>query len=172
MTVPSGLDPWGQGVYALSRVVPAPTTVDADGGNNGAATVDDGAPWRFDSVEQFVNTYLAQIVCRRLGQGTATWCPEWWRHPEAVVRFDSLWRAFEYCATDTQTGISTWWIHHADPHLRAILDPDYGPFALCDPEDGHSRHPLSPLPVRFAPQEIWGNPLFRVTDGDFDTRGG
>lgn len=108
-----------------------------------------------------MNTYLSRIVRRRLGQGTAMWCPEWWRHPEAVVRFDGLWCAFEYFVVDRNTGVSNWWLYHADPHLRALLHPDHGPFALCDPEDGHSGHPLEPLPVCPAPPGTWDNPLFR-----------
>ncbi|WP_436787967.1 DUF4913 domain-containing protein [Yinghuangia sp. YIM S10712] len=154
------MDPWGQGRYALhppaAPAIPQNSTAQA---NNASSPL-------FASVEVFVNTYLSRVVCRRLGQGTAMWCPEWWRHPEAVVRFDGLWRAFEYFVVDTETGVSTWWLHHADPHLRAILDPDFGPFALCDPEDGHARHPLEPLPVRPAPEGTWENPLYRITDDD------
>lgn len=153
-------DPWGQGIYALppDRVTPQPPP--------GAAVGDVAVTPEqlFGSVEEFVNTYLSRIVCRRLGQGTAMWCPEWWRHPEAVVRFDGLWRAFEYFVVDTDTGVSNWWLYHADPHLRALLDPDYGPFALCDPEDGHAGHPLDPLPVRPAPPGTWANPLFQCAD--------
>lgn len=159
MTRPGHEDPWGQGIYAApppprASPVPAPSGAQRDGAS---------APRLFASVEQFVHGYLARIICRRLGQGTAMWCPEWWRHDEAVIRFDCLWRAFEYFVTDAETGVSTWWLHHADPHLRALLDPDYGPFALCDPEDGHARYPMDPLPVRDAPPETWDNPLFRVT---------
>jgi hypothetical protein len=159
------MDPWGQGRYALRPPEPPGPVAQSLGGQPG----DESSPAKlFPSVESFVNTYLSRIVCRRLGQGTATWCPEWWRHPEAVVRFDGLWRAFEYFVADTDTGVSTWWLHHADPHLRAILDPDFGPFALCDAEDGHAGYPLEPLPVRYAPSAIWENPLFQVTGGGIE----
>ncbi|HSA84699.1 MAG TPA: DUF4913 domain-containing protein [Nitrospira sp.] len=152
---PDTNDPWGQGRFALQPSPPPDPIPPAD---------EPAPPRFFESVELFVNTYLARIVRRRLGQGTATWCPEWWRHPEAVVRFDGLWRAFEYFVVDTETGVSTWWLHHADPHLRALLDPDFGPFALCDPEDGHAKHPLEPLPTCTAPPEVWTDPLFRVAE--------
>ncbi|UGQ09023.1 DUF4913 domain-containing protein [Yinghuangia sp. ASG 101] len=168
MTRPVHEDPWGQGIYAAQPTprasaatppaAPAPPVLPA-GQRDGTVS----ATRLFDSVEQFVHEYLARIICRRLGQGTAMWCPEWWRHDEAVIRFDCLWRAFEFFVTDTETGVSTWWLHHADPHLRALLDPDYGPFALCDPEDGHATYPIGPLPVREAPAETWDNPLLRVT---------
>lgn len=163
MTFPSSLDPWGQGRFALppDRVRPAPPEPEP---SYPVPEHEPGGADLFGSVEHFVNDYIAPVVCRRLGQGTGMWCPEWWRHPEAVVRFAGLWRAFEYFAKDADTGISTWWLHHADPHLRSLLDPDFGPFALCDPEDGHARHPLGPLPVRPAPEKTWENPLFQVPE--------
>lgn len=156
-------DPWGQGVYALPpQPPPAPPRDPPPGGSgppDGGAEAD--GPPRFGSAEEFVNTYLSRIVCRRLGQGTAMWCPEWWRHREAVIRLDALWRAFEYLTRDPELGMSTWWLYHADPHLRALTDPDSGPFALCDPEEGHATYPLGPLPVRPAPADVWDDPLIR-----------
>ncbi|MEU8132466.1 DUF4913 domain-containing protein [Streptodolium elevatio] len=162
-------DPWGQGLYARPR---DPTRAARAGppvpGPPPPASArperrdDVEGPRHFRSVEEFVNAYLAAIVARRLGQGTSLWCPEWWRHTEAVVRFTALWRAFESLALEPEEGISTWWIHHADPHLRALMDPDFGPFALCDPYDGHASRPLDVLPVRGAPRGVWANPLFRV----------
>lgn len=160
-------DPWGQGIYAR----PLPVRGDSPGPANPPPVPDpprhhgdtsDDRPRHFRTVEDFVNGYLAAVIARRMGQGTSLWCPEWWRHNEAVVRFTALWRAFEHMATDPDEGLSTWWIHHADPHLRALMDPDFGPFALCDPFDGHAQRSLETLPVRNAPENLWNNPLFRV----------
>lgn len=124
--------------------------------------------FQFRSVEAFVNDYLAQIARRRLNRATAVWCPNWWEHPEALIRLTALWRAFEILTQDPGLGMSTWWLHHADPHLRALMDPDQGPFAVCDPRDGHSSRPLGPLPVTPAPPELSTHPAFSVIDDEED----
>ena len=69
-------------------------------------------------------------------------CPQWWKHPEAVARMDALWRAFEQLRQDPGTGMSVFWRDHADHHMTVLLDAD-GPFKGC--EDGHSTHPLEPI---------------------------
>ncbi|WTW94918.1 DUF4913 domain-containing protein [Streptomycetaceae bacterium NBC_01309] len=122
--------------------------------------VDSG--FTFQSLEDFVSGYIAPVIQRRINRSTAMWCPSWWMHPEAVARFSVLWRAFEYLKLDAAIGLSTWWIHHADPHIRALMHPDLGPFVLCDAREGHSDRNLPPLPVELAPPGFWSNPVFTV----------
>ncbi|RSN19903.1 hypothetical protein DL990_40770 [Amycolatopsis sp. WAC 01416] len=43
--------------------------------------------------------------------------------------------------------MSNWWLHHVDPHVRALMDPVTGPFAQC--VDGHQ--PDEPLPLDDPP---------------------
>ncbi len=45
------------------------------------------------------------------------WCPQWWRHAEAVARLESLWRAWEHLRQDAATGLSVWFRDHADHHM-------------------------------------------------------
>lgn len=116
----------------------------------------------FTSLDSFVTDYVAQILCRRLNRATAVWCPEWWRHPEALVRLSAMWRAFEYLRVDAALGMSTFWLHHADPHMRVLMDPEFGPFALCDPREGHATRELEPLPLTPSPPEIWDHPAYRL----------
>ncbi|MEU8131897.1 DUF4913 domain-containing protein [Streptodolium elevatio] len=116
----------------------------------------------FASLDEFVTRYVAQIVRRRLGRSVAMWCPAWWKHPEAVARFSVMWRAFEHLKQDPALGLSTWWLHHADPHLRALMDPDRGPFVLCDPREGHSDRPPEPLPIEASPPAMWDDPVYSV----------
>ena len=73
----------------------------------------------------------------------AVWCPQWWRHAEAVARLESLWRAWEHLRQDAATGLSVWFRDHADHHMTVLLDAD-GPFKGCDGH--HSERPLEPLP--------------------------
>jgi hypothetical protein len=108
-----------------------------------------GAALAYDSVEDWVSRYLL-VMYRRAVSGTGTtWCPQWWRHPEAVVRLEALWRAWEYLRKDETTGVSVWLRDHCDPHMTQLLSAD-GPFKGCKPKQ-HSGHPNEPLPCDRAP---------------------
>lgn len=85
--------------------------------------------------------------------GGCTWCPEWWRHAEAISRLEALWRAWEHLRLDAATGISLWFRDHADPHMAMLLDAD-GPFKRCSPTKGHGRE-LDPLPLREPPAGLF-----------------
>ncbi|GAA4996720.1 hypothetical protein GCM10023205_82460 [Yinghuangia aomiensis] len=122
----------------------------------------------FSSLDSFVTEYIGQILCRRLNRATAVWCPEWWRHPEALVRLSAMWRAFEYLRVDAALGMSTFWLHHADPHMRVLMDPEFGPFALCDPREGHATRELEPLPMTPSPPEMWDHPAYRLDASEVD----
>ncbi|MGI8558855.1 MAG: DUF4913 domain-containing protein [Solirubrobacteraceae bacterium] len=70
---------------------------------------------------------------------TRVWCPQWWRHAEAVARLESLWRAWEHLRHDAAPGLSVWFRDHADHHLTILL---------------HARRPVQRLrrpPLRPAP---------------------
>lgn len=107
----------------------------------------DQVEFHFADVFLFVDQYLSQMVRRRVNGVSATWCPRWWEHPEAGARLTALWQTWEHLRHDSALGMSTWWLHHADPHLRALMDPDHGPFAACSPKDGHTDYPFGPLPT-------------------------
>lgn len=121
----------------------------------------------FTSLEEFTTEFLSPLIRRRLNRAVALWCPKWWAHPEAVSRLSSMWRAFEYLRKDPGLGMSVWWTHHADPHLRALMDPDHGPFAVCDPRDGHNSSPLLPLPLVPVPDGLLDHAAFRVEKSVF-----
>lgn len=116
----------------------------------------------FTSLDSFVTEYLGQILRRRVNRATAVWCPAWWRHPEAIVRLSAMWRAFEYLRGDPALGMSVWWLNHADPHLRVLMDPESGPFAVCDPREGHNERELDPLPMEPSPPEMWDHPAYSL----------
>lgn len=92
----------------------------------------------------FVSQQLIPMYRRPLGGQGVTWCPEWWRHAEAIARLDALWRAWEHLRLDAATGASVWFRDHADHHMAVLLSAD-GPFKGCKP-DGHAeRLPAFPL---------------------------
>ena len=114
------------------------------GPGNGASREDRSEPdggCYYSSLGEFASWLLE--VYRRSTRGQArVWCPEWWKHPEAVARMDALWRAFEQLRQDPGTGMSVFWRDHADHHMSVLLDAD-GPFKGC--EERHSEHPLEPI---------------------------
>jgi hypothetical protein len=50
----------------------------------------------YASVEKFVREQLAPMYRRALDGSHRTWCPERWRHAEAISRLEALWRAWEH----------------------------------------------------------------------------
>jgi hypothetical protein len=114
---------------------------------------------RFANPGAWVEGYLAPHIARRLG-GRTTWCRQWFRHTEAVSRITALWLAWEHLRKDGATGLSHWWVHHADHHLKILMSVDDGPFSSCDPD--HHR-PQPPLPCDPADERMWASPIFSRT---------
>jgi hypothetical protein len=84
----------------------------------------------------FFADLMAQSYVREVNEGAAfAWCPEWYKHPEALIRMEAIWRAWEHLRLEPALGVSTWWLNHADPHMRILMDTE-GPFKKCA-YDGH-----------------------------------
>ena len=99
----------------------------------------------YSSAVEFFAELLAQSYVREVNEGaTFAWCPEWYKHPEALIRMEAIWRAWEHLRLEPALGISTWWLNHADPHMRILMDKE-GPFKKCA-YDGHK----APTPARAA----------------------
>jgi len=47
----------------------------------------------YATLEDFVGEQLAPMYRRALDAPTRTWCPQWWKHAEAISRLEALWRA-------------------------------------------------------------------------------
>jgi hypothetical protein len=119
-------------------------------------------PTAYLNVVEFVENYLSQVYRRQVTDISETvWCPEWWKHAEAVARLDALWRAWEHYRQDPSTGLSIWFLDHADPHMTKLFDPR-GPFKYCSVRNGH-KDMLSPLPLKSPTQGLFGDPSM----GDF-----
>jgi len=90
----------------------------------------------YDSAIEFFVELLAPSYVRDVNEGAElAWCPEWYKHPEALIRMESIWRAWEHLRLEPALGVSTWWLNHADPHMRVLMDKE-GPFKKCA-YDGH-----------------------------------
>jgi hypothetical protein len=88
---------------------------------------------RFPDVESWVNGLFLPMFTWRVDGQRWFWCPQWWRHAEAIWRLELLWRSWE-AARLRPTGMSPWSIE-LDRHLRELLG-DEGPFRQCRPADG------------------------------------
>jgi len=106
----------------------------------------------YPDVVSFVTKHLAPMYRRSLSGNSTTWCPEWWRHAEAIARLEALWRSWEHLRLDPATGTSVWFRDHADHHMAVLLNAD-GPFKGCKPE-GHGER-LKPLPLIAPPDGLW-----------------
>lgn len=91
----------------------------------------------FDSAIEFFVELLAPSYVRDVNEGAElAWCPEWYKHPEALIRVEALWRSWEHLRLEPALGISTWWLNHADPHMRVLMDTQ-GPFKKCAHDNRH-----------------------------------
>ena len=50
----------------------------------------------FATLPEWIEQWLLPVYRRSVRGHERVWCPEWWRHPEAVARLDALWRAWEH----------------------------------------------------------------------------
>lgn len=98
----------------------------------------------FDSVVEFVEERFIPVFCRPEG-GQFRWCSEWWRHPEAVSRFQALWHSWEVMRLEPGTGMAIWYRDYLDTQLPVLLG-DTGPFRECT-----SRRHQEPRPLPLTP---------------------
>lgn len=109
----------------------------------------------YANVDEFFRNFLRPVYRRPINARTTFWAADWWRHPEAVLRLDAMWRSWEQARLDPATGMATWLRDTADYHMAILMSPQ-GPFGTsqdtCDPGD--------PLPYLSPPQE-----LFLTQDG-------
>jgi hypothetical protein len=104
----------------------------------------------FGSVDEFVREFFGRVF-RRAPESELVWCAQWWKHAEAILRLEWLWRSWEDMRLDPAQGMSNWLNHHADPHLRVLMDPVGGPFAHC----AHGHQELDPLPYEPPPAGLF-----------------
>lgn len=103
----------------------------------------------YQAVEPWVREHFVHMYIRP-GPGVYRWCPQWWRHAEAISRLESLWRMWEVARLNP-IGMSGWYRDHLDHHLP-ILMSSTGPFAQCNLEQHHDQ---TSLPTHRAPDAWW-----------------
>ncbi len=109
-----------------------------------------GADPQFETVEQFVTGWVMPFYVR--DTANAVWCRQWWAHPEAGLRLEALWEAYEGARASKDGGaFAAWWRLEADHHLPLLYSPGEGPFRECDARAG-THTPQTPQPVDPAPR--------------------
>jgi len=109
---------------------------------------------RYSSPGEFVGKYLSHIYAQQVTDTTtALWCPEWWEHPQAVLRLGLLHRTYETAILRGSEALSLWQLVHADPHMRQLFSPT-GPFRYCSARHGH-KPLITPLPCYWAAAPDW-----------------
>ena len=66
----------------------------------------------YPRLDLYVEDFLAVIYERPLPNGRRTWCPQWWKHDEAVYRLQALWLSWE-----------AWDRHHQSPAVDPAGEP-------------------------------------------------
>jgi hypothetical protein len=88
----------------------------------------------YANVQDWVTQHFLPMYRRPLG-GEFRWCPQWWRHAEAITRLTALWQSWEAMRLQPGTGTANWLRDHLDHQLPLLLGRS-GPFAQCS-EDEH-----------------------------------
>ncbi|WP_063711405.1 DUF4913 domain-containing protein [Nocardia asiatica] len=111
----------------------------------------------YPSLGMFLRDFLTNVYRREVNDNPeCVWCPEPWKHPEAMVRLTVIWRTYELLLhTRGEEGVSAWMLDHADPHMAKLFAYD-GPFKCCNPRKGHTER-LNPLPTAPIPDELFAN---------------
>ena len=86
----------------------------------------------FSAADAWVQGFLLPTFQRPFG-GELRWCSEWQTHPEAVLRLEAMWRAWEVLTDEDGLGLSVWLLSHFDPSF-SVLTSRSGPFARCTGE--------------------------------------
>ena len=98
----------------------------------------------YASAEDWVNGHFLLVYRRPIG-GEYRWCPQWWRHAEAITRLTALWQSWEAMRLQPGTGMITWLRDCLDHQLPVLLGRS-GPFAQCSPQEHVEPRPAASTP--------------------------
>lgn len=115
---------------------------------NGEEIEEGGIDPVFKNLDEFVRLRYLPVYVR--SADSVRWCSQWWRHAEAVSRFQALWHSWELLRWEPGSGMAIWYREHLDPQMNVIHSKD-GPFASCTPDE-HVDVPALPVAV---PPEGW-----------------
>jgi len=110
-----------------------------------------GPPPMFYSLDEWIHGWLLPLYRRSLDVSNAVFCPEWWRHPEAYLRLDALWKSWEFMRRKPGTGMAVWLRDYCDYHMAVLMREQTGPFKGCSHERHNPEYSLQPWSLRPMP---------------------
>lgn len=121
-----------------------------DSGEGSGEDLDDETDPLYETMAAWFHGWFHQVVERQTSSGLI-WCPQWWRHNEAIAILDALWMAWEGARLDEQPDAMLLWWERAIGLLHHLTSPDHGPFAGCTSrrhqiQDGDLALPHDPEP--------------------------
>jgi hypothetical protein len=147
----------GAGTVDFGDEDPASSTPPATSVPGPARTVGMGEPEEkqspppmFNSLEEWVHGWLLPLYRRSLDGSAVTFCREWWRHPEAYLRLDALWKSWEFMRRKPGTGMAVWMRDYCDYHM-GVLMREQGTFKGCTIEAHNHEYSLRPWVVAPMP---------------------
>lgn len=123
-------------------------------------------PWVQENISSWCERDMAKSKSAARG---LCWCPQWFKHPEAVTRLWVMRAAQLAAAAQGPVEVSAYLRDHFDPHM-AVLTGDCGPFHACsggthlrEARTGQNRFlptdHLASTPGRHsAPENLGGSP--------------
>lgn len=115
-------------------------------------------PLQFPTLDAFVEGFIALIYERPTAGTSASWCPQWWSHDEAVFRLTALWQAWESMhVAEGPLAPAKWLTYYADPIMGQLFNPE-GCFKGCSMDKGHRParpHPEGMLPCERPPEGVF-----------------
>lgn len=109
----------------------------------------------YGSLDEWVREHLRKSYCPRIDGKNRIWSAQWWRYPEALIRLDAIWRAWESLRLDAATGLSIWWRDHADYHLNVLMNPATSPFPAVYEDAANTSERGEWLPYEAPPKELF-----------------
>lgn len=110
----------------------------------------------YENVFDWVDGFFMMVIRRKINPSPGTglsWDQRWWLYPEVVARLTALHYAWEEArASDKPSAMSSWWIHHLEPHIRVIFDGETGPMSHADTAGSWSGWPA--LEGEAVPEEL------------------
>jgi hypothetical protein len=95
----------------------------------------------------WVNNLLVPVYGREV-TSQEPWCPQWWRHPEAIAQFHALSMAWQELTGpgSNLTGPAIWARDYLNPIMTNVRGPQ-GPFAGCKPSAHRDKQPPQVAPL-------------------------
>ena len=122
---------------------------------SGAPAPSDEPTLHYGSVDEFVREHLRVVYRPRVDGKNRIWSAQWWKYPEARIRLEGIWRAWEFLRLDPATGMSVWWRDHADYHLNVLMSPTTSPFPAVYEDEINTTEHGEPLPYENPPEGLF-----------------